>query len=208
MKKVSIKTDIVWRVGLVYLAVAGFAILIMVKIIYLQFIDDDRWKKESEDTRVKNFRIPPHRGDIYDTDMRLLASSVPYYEIRMDMRAPAITNQIFNAKIDSLAMCLSRLFRDRSAAEYRRLLVLARREGNRYYLVKNKVDYVQLKKVRKFPIYNKGRYKGGLIVEEANIRRRPHQNLAARTIGYLSKSDGGNVVGIEGAYDIWVVLKV
>jgi cell division protein FtsI (penicillin-binding protein 3) len=197
----SIKKDIVWRVGLVYISVGLFSILVVLKILYLQFIDDDRWREMSMDTRVKNIRITPQRGDILADDMRLLASSVPYYEIRMDMRTPALNTGIFNNKIDSLSMCLAKLFRDRSKAQYKQELIRARGEGNRYFCVKDKVNYLQLKELKKFPIFRLGKYKGGLIVNQENLRNRPHQSMAARTIGYISQSENGNVVGIEGAYD-------
>jgi cell division protein FtsI (penicillin-binding protein 3) len=200
----SIKKDILWRVGLVYLGVALFAIFVLIKIVYLQFIDDDRWKEQSSNTRIKNVKIQPHRGDIYADDMRLLASSVPYYEIRMDLLTPSITNSIFMNKIDSLAFCLSRLFKDRSKAEYKTILINARKQGNRYYLIKDDVDFTQLKKLRTFPIFNRGRYTGGLIVVDESLRQRPHRDLAARTIGYISKSENGNVVGIEGAFNSYL----
>lgn len=197
----SIKKDIVWRVGLVYLTVGLFSILVILKIFYLQFIDDDRWRKIARDTRIKNVRISPQRGDILAEDLRLLASSVPYYEVRMDMRTPALTTSIFNNKIDSLSMCLAKLFRDRSKAQYKQDLIRARSEGNRYYCVKDKVNYLQLKELKKFPIFRLGKYKGGLIVNQDNLRSRPHHTMAARTIGYISQSESGNMVGIEGAYD-------
>lgn len=197
----SIKSDILWRVGLVYLSIILFALFIVLKIFYLQVIDNERWLEKAENTRIKNFRIHPNRGDIYASDMRLLASSVPYYEIRMDMRTPALTDKIFNNKVDSLAMCLSRLFGDRSEAAYRAQLVKARREGDRYFLIKNRVNYVQLKKLKTFPILRNGQYKGGLIVNQDNIRQKPHRNLAARTIGYTTKEVTSYKVGIEGAFD-------
>ncbi len=200
----SIKKDILWRVGLVYLGVVLFSLFVVAKIIYLQFIDDDRWKAQSENTRIKNVRIQPHRGDIYSDDMRLLASSVPFYEIRMDLLTPAISNAIFFNKVDSLALCLSRLFKDKSKGEYKDCLINARKQGNRYYLIKEDVDFSQLKKLRSFPIFNRGRYSGGLIVVDESLRQRPHRDLAARTIGYISKSEDGNVVGIEGAYDSYL----
>jgi cell division protein FtsI (penicillin-binding protein 3) len=197
----SIKTDILWRVGLIYLAITAFALLIIGKIVYIQLIDDDHWKASAENTRIKNMRIEPHRGDIYASDMRLLASSVPYYEIRMDLKTPALTDKVFYAGIDSLALCLSQLFGDRTESGYKDRLVNARRECNRYLLIKNKVNYLQLKELRKFPIFRLGQYKGGLIVNQENVRKKPHQNLASRTIGYTTRSMSGNVVGIEGAYD-------
>lgn len=197
----SIKKDILWRVSLVYLAVAVFALFVVIKIFYLQFVDDEKWKQKAEETRIQNFRIPPHRGDIYSDDMRLLASSVPYYEVRMDMKTPSLTNEIFNSKIDSLAMSLSRLFGDKTEAQYRKDLLKARAQGNRYYLIRRRVNFVQLKKLKTFPILRLGRYKGGLIVNQENIRQKPHRNLAARTIGNTTKSQTGNKVGIEGAYE-------
>ena len=197
----SIKSDILWRVALVYLAITLFALTVMVKIVYLQFIDDDVWKAKAENTRIKNFSIPPHRGDIYATDMRLLASSVPYYEIRMDMKTPALTDQIFYKHIDSLALCLSKLFNDRSAKAYKELLLNARSTGNRYLLIKKKVNYVQLKELKTFPIFRLGQYKGGLIVNQESLRQKPYYNLASRTIGYTTQGSSGNIVGIEGAFD-------
>lgn len=197
----SIKTDILWRVGLIYLAISAFALVVVGKIIYIQFIDDDRWIESAENTRVKDFRIPPHRGDIYAFDMRLLASSVPYYEVRMDLKTPALSNQVFNSGVDSLAFRLSRLFGDRSKAEYKERLTNARRKGNRYLLIKNKVDYIQLRELKTFPIFRLGQFKGGLIINQANVRKKPHLNLASRTIGKTTQSMSGNVVGIEGAFD-------
>jgi cell division protein FtsI (penicillin-binding protein 3) len=197
----SIKSDILWRVGLVYLGITFFSLVIVGKIVYLQFVDDDEWKAKAENTRIKNFRIPPHRGDIYAADMRLLASSVPYYEIRMDMRTPSLTDRTFYQGVDSLALCLSNLFGDRSRNDYKQMLVDARRTGNRYLLIKNRVNYVQLKKLKTFPIFRLGQYKGGLIVNQENLRQKPHHNLASRTIGYITKSTSANKVGIEGAYD-------
>jgi len=188
-------------VGLVYLGATLFALVIIIKIVYLQFINDEVWKSKAENTKIKNFRIPPNRGDIYASDMRLLASSVPYYEIRMDMQTPALTDRVFFNGVDSLALCLSRLFYDRPASEYKKILVEARKKGNRYLLIKNRVDYVQLKKLKTFPIFRLGQYKGGLIVNQENHRQKPFRNLASRTIGYITKSTTGTKVGIEGAYD-------
>ncbi len=200
----SIKSDILWRVALVYLSIILFALFIILKILYLQVIDSDRWLEKAENTRIKNFRIRPNRGDILATDMRMLASSVPYYEVRMDMKTPALTDEVFYSKIDSLAMCLSRLFGDRSEDTYRKQLINARREGNRYFLIKDRVDYVQLKKLKTFPIFRNGQYKGGLIVSQENIRQKPYKNLAARTIGYTTKDLTSYKVGIEGAYDSYL----
>lgn len=198
----SIKRDIVFRVALVYLVLFSFALVIAAKLVILQFINDKEWKEKAEDNHIKNFIITPHRGDIYATDMRLLASSVPYYEVRMDMATQALTDKIFYSNIDSLSLCLAKLFRDKSKNDYKAELVQARRKGHRYYPVKRHVNYLQLKKLKQFPIFRLGRYEGGIIIVQKNQRKLPHGDLASRTIGYTNKGNDFHIrVGLEGAYD-------
>ena len=197
----SIKKDILWRVGLVYLVVIIFAVVLASKVMFLQFIQGDQWRKKAEEARVKNFNIPAHRGDIYASDMRLLASSVPYYSVFMDTDVPGLTEEDFNANIDSLAYRLSRLFKDKSKATYKAEIKKARRKENHYYLIKRRVNYLELKELKTFPIFRRGRNKGGFIYEERSRRIHPHESLAGRTIGYTTQGEMGNIVGVEGAYD-------
>lgn len=194
----SIKKDIVWRVAIIYLGVLLFAFVLIGRVLYLQVFEAEKWRSKSEQLSFRDIKIQPDRGDIYSSDGRLLATSVPYYEIRMDLNSSAINNDYFYEKVDSLAYCLSALFNDKTASEYKRILLREKQRGNRYFLVKKDVNFTQLKKLKQFPIFRLGRYKGGLIVEQMNKRKMPHLNMAARTIGYISE---GISVGIEGAYD-------
>src|SRR5690606_11304860 len=133
-----------------------------------------------------------------------LGSSIPEYDLRMDLLAPGIeADEIFNSKVDSLAISLSRFFGDRSSAQYVKALRDARKKGNRYFLIKRNVGHQELKTVRDFPIFNLGRYKGGLIAERKNKRILPFQNLAARTIGYKIPEEDVRV-GLEGAYGNYI----
>lgn len=196
-----LKKEIVWRVGVIYIFMLAFAILIIGKILYLQLIEGGKWEEKAQSLTLKDITIESNRGDILATDGRLLASSVPYYEIRMDTRSTGMDDATFNSNVDSLAYKLSELFRDKSTTEYKNELVKARRNGERFHLIKRRVDYNQLKKLKTFPIFRYGRYKGGFITLQTNLRIQPHVSLASRTIGYTTKGKGGNVVGIEGAFD-------
>jgi len=196
----SLKRNILIRVSVVYLAMVVFAIVILGKLFYVQLIEKNRWE-EAEVNSISYKTIEPNRGNIYSSEGRLLAVSVPYYEIRMDMRSDAFSRAIFDKYVDSLAIRLSALFNDYHWSVYKQNLVRAREAGNRYYLVKRNVSYDQLQKLKKFPIFRLGRYEGGTIFVQQNRRIRPHEILAARTIGYIMEGDQGSVVGIEGAYD-------
>lgn len=196
-----LKKEIVWRVGVIYIFMLAFAILIVGKILFLQLIEGGKWKEKAQTLTLKDITIESNRGDILAADGRLLASSIPYYEIRMDMRSTGMDNETFKLNIDSLAYELSALFRDKSAVKYKSELLKARRNDERFHLIKRRVNYNQLKKLKTFPIFKLGQYKGGFIALQTNLRIQPHVSLASRTIGYTTEGIGGNVVGIEGAYD-------
>ncbi|MBN1953235.1 MAG: transpeptidase family protein [Bacteroidales bacterium] len=197
----SIKSDIVWRVGLVYLAMALFGGLIIVKIIYLQLIDDDKWKKVAEKTQIQDAKIEPLRGDIYSDDMRLLASSVPMYQIRMDPLTKEMSDEIFKNNVGSLAASMANLFRDRTEAQYRAILEDAREKGNKYVKLKDDVSYEQLKKVREFPVFKLSAFRYGLIEVPVNEREYPFKKLAHRTIGYTVNDVSKIRVGLEGGFN-------
>ena len=123
----SIKSDVVWRVALVYFFVVMIGVLIIGKAIYIQFVEGGDLRERAQNITFKQISIEPSRGDILAADGRLLSTSVPYYELRMDLRAAGLTNEIFYDKVDSLALCLSRMFGDKSVYSYRSMLVNARK---------------------------------------------------------------------------------
>ncbi|MBN2350614.1 MAG: transpeptidase family protein [Bacteroidales bacterium] len=197
----SLKKDILWRVAIVYLGVFLLGLIVLGKILYLQFVEKQKWEERIYNTTIRNVKLPANRGDIYSSDKKLLASSIPYYEIRMDMRCPGLSDKEFYANVDSLAICLSGIFKDKPREYYKKNLIQARKRGNRFYLVKQRVNYIQLKQLKTFPIFRLGRYNGGFIYIQEYKRIKPNGNLASRTVGYTTESPGGNVVGIEGAYE-------
>ncbi len=191
------KKEILWRIYILYFLTAIFAIAIFLKVIYIQVVEGEKWREQAVNTSMRYFNIEAIRGDICADDGRLLATSIPIYEIRVDLSSNVIDSDIFSRKVDSLALCLSNLFKDRSQQEYKNSLLQARRQQDRYYLVKRNVSYTQMNLLKQFPIFNLGRYKGGLIIIEHKRREMPFKSLASRTIGY---ERGGAYVGLEGAY--------
>jgi cell division protein FtsI (penicillin-binding protein 3) len=195
----DIRKSILIRVYFVYALICLFALAIIFRVFQLQFVEGDYWRQKSDSLTLAYKTIEPSRGNIFSADGSLLATSVPFYDLRMDMKADGISEKIFNAKLDSLSWCLSALFKDKSKEEYKKALRNARREGQRYFLLKRNVTYAELKKVKTFPVFNLGRYKGGLIIEQKNMRQKPFKELASRTIGF--KVGDVKPVGLEGSFD-------
>jgi len=209
-EKENIKSDILWRVGVVFVSFFLFGLAVLFKIVYLDVVKSEELIEKSMVFSYKDMIINPNRGDVKSEDGSLLATTLPKYEIHIDLNTPSITQEIFNENIDSLSYCLSRLFGDKSISGYKKDLTKARKMGSRYYLIKRNVSYPQLKKLEKFPILRRGKYKGGLIVEEKSKREKPFEMLASRTIGFLienSDKEKYGYVGIERAYDNYLKGK-
>ena len=198
-KPKSIKRDILWRVYLLYFFVLLFGAAIIVKLIYIQYKEGDALMKKAQKQELEFFNLDASRGNIYSSDNNLLATSVPIFDIRMDVDSENISDKLFYSNIDSLALNLSKLFLDHSASYYKLKLSNARKKGNRFLLLANKVNYEQLLKMKSFPILRLGKHKGGLIVIPRTQRKMPYGELAKRTIGYENVKQN-LFVGLEGAY--------
>jgi cell division protein FtsI (penicillin-binding protein 3) len=200
----SIRTNILLRVYLAFGLILLFAAAVVFQLCRVQFVQGDKWKAMAKTMSTRYQTIEAARGNIFSVDGSLLATSVPEYELRMDMLAAGIADdKVFDEKIDSLSMKLSQVYGDKSAREYSRMFRDARKDSSRYQLVRRKVTYKELKEIRKFPIFCLGKYKGGLIIVPQNKRILPFRSLAARTIGY--KNDNvRNAVGLEGAYSNYI----
>ncbi len=197
----TLKKEILFRVGAVYVACLLFGLIVLGRIIQIQYVQGNHWKSKAQEVNLKDIIIKPERGNILDEELRLLASSVPNYEIRMDLKCPGLPQNLFYEKVDSLALCLSQLFKNKTKSQYKSGLLNAYKKGNRFYLIKKNADFLEVKACKTFPIFRRGQYKGGVIYFQTNKRVNPHNMLAKRTIGYLNKGESGNEVGLEGAYD-------
>lgn len=200
----NIRANILLRVYLAFGLIVLFALAVLLRLGEVQYIQGAKWRAMADSLSVREFDIEAARGNIYSNDGSLMATSVPEYELRMDMFAGGIQdNDVFYAKVDSLALKLSAFFKDKSAKEYSRFLRKARQDSARYTLIKRKVSYQDLKIVRTFPLYSIGKHTGGLMAIPKNRRIMPFKSLAARTIGYYNENVK-NPVGLEGAYGNYI----
>lgn len=198
----NIRTDILIRVYVAFGLIVLLAFAVLFKLFHVQVVEGKKWRKMADSLSTKFIKVEPARGNIYSVDGSLLATSVPEYDLRMDLLSGELQEKdVFDEKVDSLAYSLANYFKDRTPSEYEHLLREARKERNRYLLIKRKITHKQLLDVKKFPIF-KFRYGGGLIAERKNKRIKPFKDLAARTIGY--KNENVQPVGLEGAYSNYI----
>jgi cell division protein FtsI (penicillin-binding protein 3) len=197
----DIKKDIILRVYLVYLGVLLFGLAIMSRAVYIQSFEGEKLMEMARQQEMRWFDVEATRGNILAEDGTLLATSVPIFDIRMDVMTDSLTDEVFARNVDSLSICLASLFKDKKAYQYKDLLWDARRNKERYLLIQRDITYPDLKLIRRFPIFRRGKYKGGLIVIPNFRRELPFKDLAKRTIGYESDDTLHKIyVGIEGSF--------
>jgi cell division protein FtsI (penicillin-binding protein 3) len=191
--------NISYRVYLVAAFIFLMAIGIVVKLTNIQWVEGDYYRKLAKQRTVKNFVIPANKGNIYSADGSLLATSIPNYEIRFDAVAPKTEAFEKNVKLlaDSLSVVLGR-----PSGYYQNELRKARANKNRYFLIARKLSYTDYVKIKGFPLFKLGPYKGGIIIEQETVREHPIGKIAERTIGYDKGGPNGDPTGkgIEWAF--------
>ena len=184
------------RAVAIYLFMILLALVIIIQPLYTQFFESHLWNTDKYNV-TRTVSVPASRGNIYADDLSLLATSIPEYEIRWD--AKQVDKELFLSEVEELSVLLSELFEDKAASEYSMYLRKIWKKQSRYALIKRKVNFNDLKALKRFPIFREGRYRGGFQYKQLNIRQKPFQLLAGRTIGYHKKQSKS--VGIEGAFN-------
>ncbi|MEM0519177.1 MULTISPECIES: penicillin-binding protein [Aequorivita] len=176
-----------------------FALAISVKLLNIQFVDGDKYRDLAKENTTKNFIIPANRGNIYADDGSLLATSVPKYDIRFD--AVTVSSKDFKQNLKPLSEGLSSMF-GKPVSYYQNKLRKARADKNRYLLIVKNLGYSDYIKVKHLPLFQKGPYKGGIIVEQRTVREHPIGKIAQRTVGDEAfDRPGYYAVGLEGAFN-------
>lgn len=153
------------------------AVGILFRAFDTAFVERDKWMKVAESQKRPNRLVLPGRGNIYSSDGKLMATSVPRYYMYIDFKADAYTpakdakyNWLDTFKtskkdgVDSLAFYLSRKLKDRTPAGYKAYLLKGLSGKSRQFpIYAGKVSYSDLKEIRKFPFLRLGRYKSGFI---------------------------------------------
>lgn len=177
-------------------------LLVMYKVSTIALYEQDKWLAMKDSLYLDYVPIEAERGNILADDGSLLATSIQFFDIRMDFEAGGLTDDAFYSGVDSLAIMLSHYVNpSKSVQEYKSFLIRMREAdgGNRYVLLKRDATYEEMKRIMNFPILRRGQNGGGLIVEREAERIQPFGRMGSRTIGIAR--DNVNNVGLELSYD-------
>ncbi len=188
---------ILLRARIVFLFAIFFVLVIISKIVQLQFVEVDKWRHAAKVTQLEYRPIIASRGNIYAYDGALLATSLNFYRVALD---PLVASDVsFKKGIDALSQALSDFYKDQPPEYYKKRIIHARATKKRYLLLHTRyITYEEKKKISRWPIFNEGRFKGGVIFEAQYKRYNPFKELAKRTIGTHRETHGS---GLEYAFN-------
>jgi len=225
------------RMSIVYLLLGMMFIVVFVRVVYLKTGErKEFWTKQEQKRIIKERVVSAKRGNIYAMDpdngeYLLLATTEPQYDVYIDLgkslefdkeskhkvKQWVISQEDFNKNLNALCDSLAKVFqtgRDcKSAAEYKRYFLKARKAERRYVTVRRKVSEKELERMKRFPLIGYQRFKrkkptgkydfvGAVHVEKGSKRVYPYYPMARRTIGINVTDNGCDTCynGIDGAF--------
>ena len=143
------KKTILIRYGIVMAIMILFGGLIVFSAGKIVFTPEGKkWREVGEkETVIRDRVILPTRGNIFTFDGKLLASSEPLYGIYMDFWAEGMKKDTLVKYVEPLSQGLSAMFPDRSARQYRDILLnnYQRKEKEQEQIESNKAKGIDKK---------------------------------------------------------------
>jgi cell division protein FtsI (penicillin-binding protein 3) len=193
------KQEIVVRIYLGFLFICLLGIAIVGRTFYLQAFQGNYYRSLADSLTIFPKKVQAERGNIYSADGRLLATTLPTFDVVIDFKTTRRHSDIFKENIDSVVLLLGAMYPEKSAQQYKAELWKAYKKKKPYYLLKRNATYVQYNAMKQWPLFREGQYKSGMIGVQNDKRLMPFGYLAQRTIGFTNKT--GKQVGLEGSFN-------
>jgi len=194
----KVKSRVAWISGGIYLMLA----IVLGRLYYVSLAQGPELRKKSRERLIERKTIEAKRGDIFSADGKTLATTKPVYRIFFD--PVTVDEELFNENVEALGTQLATLNSKYSGHGWASYLREQRILGHRYVNLANKLNFSELQRIRQYPILNKGKNRGGLIIEQDLQRIQMATNFKMRTIGYDLE---GASAGLEGYYSEYLKGK-
>ncbi len=180
-----------------YLFAGSAFVLFLVFLGRILVLQNTNVQEIKDDYISKNYReatLKAARGNLYASDGSILATTVMRYDVYIDFKT--IKDTVYTNSIGILTDSLSAMF-GKPRSYFRDRLDQQRKAQNQYYSFVKGLDFDEYDRIRKFPIFKKGKNKGGFIVDRNFKRELATTQIGSGTIGM---DNGATKSGLEGAF--------
>ncbi|SDI70424.1 penicillin-binding transpeptidase domain-containing protein [Chryseobacterium jejuense] len=169
-------------------------VMFLARIVILQNTNVQEIKDDYINKNYREATLKAARGNLFASDGSILATTVMRYDIYLDFKT--MKDTIYSNHIGALTDSLSKMF-GKSRGEFRQKFDEQKKKKNQYYTLVKGLDFDQYDRIRQFPIFKRGKNKGGFIVDRNYKRELATSEIGAGTIGM----DNGDLKsGLEGAF--------
>lgn len=169
-------------------------VMFLARIVILQNTNVQEIKDDYINKNYREATLKAARGNLFASDGSILATTVMRYDIYLDFKT--MKDTVYTNNIGALTDSLSKMF-GKPRGEFRKKFDEQRKKKNQYYTLVKGLDFDQYDRIRKFPIFKRGKNKGGFIVDRNYKRELATSEIGAGTIGM---DNGEYSSGLEGAF--------
>lgn len=177
---------------------AGAAFIVfsvfLVRIVLLQNTNVEEIRNDYINKNYREATLRAARGNLYAADGSILATTVMEYDIFIDFKT--IRDTVYSNNIGPLTDSLSKMF-GKPRSYFRAKFDAQRKKQNQYFSLVKGLDFDEYDRIRKFPLFKKGKNKGGFIVDRRYKRELATTEIGAGTIGM---DDERGKSGLEAAF--------
>lgn len=160
----------------------------LISLVNIMFVKGAEYSKMAADQQSMNTALAAERGDIYDCNMNILATSATVWTVYITPKDIETTEEA-----NLIAQGLSAILGMTKEEVYEKT-----QKNTSYEKIKTQVEEPLAKKVREFIKENK---LGSIIgLDEGNKRYYPNDTLAASVLGFVGDDNQG-LSGLESYYD-------
>lgn len=175
-------------------------ILLVIRIIYIQFIKGPEYKEIASRQQLLSQVIAPKRGTIYDSTGKALALSASVDTITINPQEIMIKDENEDVQAtktaerkELVAKKLSEMFE----LDYQEVFDKVNSDST-YQIIAKKVTQEKVDELKKWMEENK--ISSGINIDETNERFYPYDNLASNLIGFCG-TEGYGLEGLEERLD-------
>ncbi len=167
-------------------------------LVQIMIIKGEEYQAKASEQQLYDSLITAPRGDIYDSNMNLLATSSPAWTVYL---TPNGINKLEDkTKAEQIRKTIAEGLSSILGMEYDEIYELSQK--NSYYvIVKKKIEQETVDKIREFILENKDLEIANYIgLDETTKRYYPNDSLASTVLGFVGDDNQG-LAGLESYYD-------
>lgn len=167
-------------------------------LVRIMIIKGEEYQAKASEQQLYDSLITAPRGNIYDNNMNLLATSSPAWTVYLTPNG--INKETDKEKAENARKCIAKGLAEILEMEYDDIYALTQK--NTYYvIVKKKIEQGTVDKIRQFILDNDDLEIANYIgLDETTKRYYPNDTLASTVLGFVGDDNQG-LAGLESYYD-------